>query len=264
MPSRTAGPVLRNAVPEDADAIYALKVASFGATILPFTIYRARRSLVYLRQLVAEAGEEGARVRVRVLAEGPSILGYYHALPHGTSFFLSYLAVDSRARGAGMGSRLLHDFESEARALGFNSMALDVFASNTGVPEWYFRNGYELVEARYHVRVNLRGIPLARRGIEWLDEDWARALADEKKQGFAKLHVRCGQSQLELGLIDGCAVKVLSWTDLTLEEWLSAIASTLGSCRSELIVSGLDRAPSGWPALAVEQSLRLRQEMQGE
>lgn len=264
MPSKTAEPVLRNAVPEDADAIYALKVAAFGATILPFTIYRSHRSLVYLRQLVAEAGERGASVRVRVISAGPSVLGYYHAAPHGSSFFLNYIAVDSRARGAGVGSRLLHDFESETRALGFNSMALDVFASNTGVAEWYFRHGYELVEVRYHVRVNLRAIPPAARGIGWLDDDWARAIADEEKQGFAKLPVRCGHSQIELGLIDGCAVKLLSWDDLTLEEWLSAIASTLGSCRSELIVSGLDRAPSGWPALAVEQSLRLRQEMQGE
>jgi GNAT superfamily N-acetyltransferase len=199
-----------------------------------------------------------------VISERDSVLGYYQAAPVGAAFFLNYIAVAEGTRRMGLGGRLHSDFESWGVNFGFESAALDVFTSNRGVPDWYFRRGYKLLEKRYHARIDLSAVAPGRKKIVGRAEDWARALADEQRQGFARLTVRVGESNVELGLIDGCAVKALSWFDLTLEDCVGAIASSLAGERSELIVSGLEPCPVGLPYLAVEPALRLTRELRGD
>ncbi len=251
-------------MPGDAEAIYALKVAAFGDSSLPFTIYRSQKSLAHLRSLILTTYEPEAQHRIKVIVQGTSLLGYYHATPVERSFFLNYIAVAGEARSAGLGSQLLSDFELTAVALGFRHAGLDVLARNQGVCEWYFRHGYQLQEKRHHVRIALDAMPGSLERIEWDNQDWADALEDEQRQGFARLTARLGVSQIGVGLIDSCAVKLLSWPDDKLEPTLAAIANTFARRRSELIISGLSAPPTHLPYIAVEPALRLGRELQGE
>jgi ribosomal protein S18 acetylase RimI-like enzyme len=209
-----------------------------------------------LRNLILGAREPASRLCIKVFSQGASVLGYYHALDVDDCFFLNYIAVVPGARGMGLGKRLLADFEESGRALGFGTAGLDAFASNPDVADWYIRSGYTLQEVRYHVRVDLRAVT-DNRPIEWALENWNQAVADEQRQGFSKLPARVGRSDVELGLIDGCAVKLLSWQGIGLEECVAAIASVFAGERSELIISGLQQLPYGLPYIAAEQVLRL-------
>lgn len=250
--------VLRSAAPDDAEAIYSLKVQAFAQSSLPYSIYRSPKTVSHLRDLTTRARNAGSFLRIKVVDDGSRILGYYSAVPFEGCFFLSYVAVEQSARGAGLGNKLLADFEAEARAMDFSSTALDVFVSNHAIPEWYSRHGYIHQAHQYHARVDLRRLPATAKRVVWHDADWLRALEDEERQGFAKLPVNCAGLDLELGLIDACAAKLLRWSNIWLEDVAGAIAVTLGDRRSELILSGPDEPPAAWPYLSRDRALRLR------
>jgi ribosomal protein S18 acetylase RimI-like enzyme len=59
---------------------------------------------------------------------------------------IAALAVDARARGHGLGSRLLEAIFEKARCEGFRAVRLEVVDTNTGARQLYERSGFVVVE----------------------------------------------------------------------------------------------------------------------
>lgn len=62
--------------------------------------------------------------------------------PGGEAFYLARIAVSSSQRCKGLGSRLLDDFEAEARSRGFRTAAMHVKADNAPALGLYRARGY--------------------------------------------------------------------------------------------------------------------------
>jgi ribosomal protein S18 acetylase RimI-like enzyme len=257
MSDDTAQSYFRSAIAEDAEAIYRVKLGAFGTIFLPFTIYRSAKSVLYLRKVISDAGKSVSRGCVKVAVRGGAVAGYYMATPVGETYFLNYIAVAEWAKGVGLGKLLLENFEVEAQRLGFRSVGLDVFASNSDVLAWYSRHGYRLRTRSFAARIAVGRMPADGPRVNWREADWLRALDEEAQQGFSRFSAWLEEGSVSVGLIDGCAARLLVWERVDLGAAVSAVAGALRELRSEMILVGVDTVQPEWPLIALEESLRL-------
>lgn len=68
--------------------------------------------------------------------------------PQRDDFYLSRLAVDEGARGGGLATRLLADFETEARRQGRSRLVLEVSPRHEAARALYSRVGFEEIDSR--------------------------------------------------------------------------------------------------------------------
>ncbi len=95
------------------------------------------------RQLRYHLARPGRVLRVQPAAGG--LAGYaLLLLPAGRPARLYSIVVDSAARGAGIGARLLRDAEACARGMGADRLRLEVRADNAAAQALYRAAGYEL------------------------------------------------------------------------------------------------------------------------
>jgi len=131
VPATVGEAVLRRGRSDDIPALVALENRCFDSDRM------SRRS--FLHMLTKAHG-------VLLVAEGPDgdLRGYGLVLFHaGTSLARLYsLAVDDRARGQGLGERLLLGLEGQAVAEGCVAMRLEVRPDNAGAIALYERLGY--------------------------------------------------------------------------------------------------------------------------
>lgn len=243
---------LRPAAGEDAEAIYGLKRQAFGATCLPFTIYRSPKTIAYIARsictteqafIVAEAHEELAGyANVAFLSDHP---------------MLNYIAVSDAARGFGIGSRLLHAAESRVCEQGFRTLALDVFESNTKAVKWYAASGYRLISQSFLYRIDLVGVTCKQSELQIHSSLWQAALATEKQNGFSKVIGTRDEAEITLGLIGGVAGKLLDHQRIQLDEAIDLAIGKIAESRSELIVHSKSAPGSRYPMLSLETSLRM-------
>jgi ribosomal-protein-alanine N-acetyltransferase len=256
-PMGQGGAEIQPARPADAPLIYALMCQVFGGSFLPYTIYQSPKSQAYLARLISEAGP-GSDHTLNVLKQAGSLAGYYHAVLHGKTFFLNYIAVAPAAQGRGLGDRLLADFEVHGRSAGCRQLSLDVFESNAGACAWYTRRGYQLQRTTYSLRLPIAALALhPAPPLAFSDEAWAAAVAQERDQGFSRLDCSCDGGRVSLGLISGTVAKVLDLSDVPLEVVVPSVAAQLRGQREHLILTALASLPEGWPILAADRSLRL-------
>ena len=253
--SSAAGPLIRGATADDSATIYALIVDAFGATYLPFTIYRAPQSVSYLARLLTEA-QDGSNQQFYVLEHGGCVCGYYHATKYDRQWILSYIAVDSRLRGSGFGSDLLQHFESQGEALSCHELVLDVYASNQQAVKWYRRNGYESQKATYCLRLALEPAVKSECTLNYDHNELQRALDEEARQGFSRLQCQCGNGRLDIGLIAGNTCRLLACEQMSIEGAAAVIAAEFGK-RQELIVFGLSSPPETLPIIHADKVFRL-------
>ena len=247
---------LRVARPEDAPIIYTLKTQAFGDSYLLYTIYQAPQSVRYLARLITEAHKLSGQ-GLFVIEQDGQIRGYYHAMCRAAQYFLNYIAIAQETEHLGLGSTLLRHFEETGKDIGCQMLALDVFDSNPSVRDWYYRHGYRLTKANFHVRLAMNALIGDDAPLLCQQATLVHALAEEEAWGFSKLECQCGSGHLTVGLIAGYACKLLDYTGLSVEDAASAIASRFKGERKTLIISALPHLPSGWPALSTEKALRL-------
>lgn len=133
------GVSLRDAVTADLDDLSAVEASSFASD---------RMTRASLRRLI---GRESARLRVAVLGRGRgAILGYHLVLfRRGSSVARLYsIAVDRRARGAGVGRRLVVDAVAVAAAGGRRVLRLEVRRNNRRAIALYRSRGFDTVGER--------------------------------------------------------------------------------------------------------------------
>jgi ribosomal protein S18 acetylase RimI-like enzyme len=124
---------LRRATPADLDALAALERACFRAERLDRASFR--------RRLASPAG------LVVVAVSDGSLLGYALArfdLRRALAR-LDSIAVAARARGRGLGARLLAAVERAARAAGARRLGLEVRPANRAARALYVARGYRPV-----------------------------------------------------------------------------------------------------------------------
>jgi len=247
---------LRIARLEDAPTLYALKAQAFGDSYLLYTIYQAPQSVRYLARMVTEAPKQSGQ-GLFVIEQDGQIRGYYHAICRTAQYFLNYIAVAQEAERLGLGSILLRHFEEAGKDIGCQMLALDVFDSNPSVRDWYYRHGYRLTDASFHIRLAMGALMGDGAPLLCQQDALVRALAEEEAWGFSKLACQCGSGRLTVGLIAGHACKLLDYSGLSVENAASAIASRFRGERKVLIISALPDLPSGWPVLSSEKVLRL-------
>ena len=141
--SDDGAPIVRVAEPRDAEALQSL-VGELG---YPATADRLRSRLT--RLLASD------RVRVTVAAQNDLLLGLCtaHLLTtiHADSDVaqLTALVVAERARGSGVGRRLVEDAEHWARARGAARIVVTTALQRAGAHAFYERLGYSHTGRRY-------------------------------------------------------------------------------------------------------------------
>jgi ribosomal protein S18 acetylase RimI-like enzyme len=108
------------------------EIARVDHPLLTDALYQSRTDMTIL---VAEAPLGTPAGYVMVSTHHDPFLGVPHA-------HVEILAVDPRARGQGLASRLMNEAESWARASGFDRITLNVFFTNQAAREIYQHLGY--------------------------------------------------------------------------------------------------------------------------
>ena len=123
-------PVIRHAALSDLDALVALEEATFDSDRISHRQWRRHLSSASAQVLVAvgDAGIDAAAVV------------FYRRNSHIARLYS--LAVDARARGNGIGGRLLVAAETTARQRGCAVLRLEVRVDNTAALALYARHGY--------------------------------------------------------------------------------------------------------------------------
>lgn len=133
------GVSLRDAIRADLEGIAAVEASSFASD---------RMTRASLRRLI---GRESARLRVAVGGRGRGpVLGYHLVLfRRGSSVARLYsIAVDRRARGAGVGRRLVADAVAVAAAAGRRVIRLEVRRNNRRAIALYRSFGFDTIGER--------------------------------------------------------------------------------------------------------------------
>ena len=108
-----------------------------------------------------ERAAGGNRLRMRtVLAVFAPLIRVTEEIADG-DFYLQFIAVDTLARGDGVGSVLVDSFEERARESGSTRLSLDVSGSNEGARRFYERRGWN-VESQWPKRLPLPGLKFYR------------------------------------------------------------------------------------------------------
>jgi ribosomal protein S18 acetylase RimI-like enzyme len=249
---------LRRATPEDAPAIYVLKQQAFGSGHLNFTIYRSAKTVHYIRALIADTSGPH---KFRVGDDAGKVLGYSHARHMGREFFLNYIAVAPIARGLGIGTALLNQFEADARKNTCDVLGLDVCDRDCSVVRWYLAAGFKRVSQSYLYRIGLQDTYTKGALIDFDPLAFDAALAVERHLGFSKILGRIDDAEVSVGLIDGSCCKLLGYTGTTLQAAAAAIARRFAGQRSELIISSDHVLPTVRAELASQNSLRLKKSL---
>jgi ribosomal protein S18 acetylase RimI-like enzyme len=249
---------LRSAIPEDALAIYLLKQRAFGSSHLKFTIYRSAKTVRYIRALIADSSAPHA---FRAWDDAGKLLGYSHARHMGNEFFLNYIVVAPSARGLGIGTALLNQFEADARKNTCDVLGLDVCDSDCSVVRWYLAAGFKQVSQSYLYRIGLQDTQTKGALIDIDPLALDAALTVEQHMGFGKIVGRIGNAEVSVGLIDGSCCKLLGFTGTTLQAASAAITRRFVGQRSELIVSSQHPLPRVRTELASQKSLRLQKSL---
>ncbi len=139
---------VRPATADDLPFIHSLAPRLAGAADLswrsPDDVMRFQRTFMHE---TLEVPKPGAVTYVAVNADGER-LGFVHAEPMVDIFtdriaaYIPLLAVTEAAEGKGAASVLMKAVEEWARAQGYDSLSLDVFASNARGRAFYARKGY--------------------------------------------------------------------------------------------------------------------------
>lgn len=244
------------AVPNQAQAIYDLKVQVFGRGFLLYTIYQAPQSVRYLELLITRPSEVGDH-DVFVVEEAKRVIGYFHAVKRQTEYFLNYIAVDTNRQHSGLGRRLLNWYEHLGLTTGCSNLTLDVFESNAPACAWYLAHGYHQVKEIYHARIPLGNWDKPAPELACAASTLQAALAQEQTWGFSKIVMSGPSGSMTVGLIGGNTCKLLAFTDITLEQAASAIRQHFGTKRSLMIVSTQSSVPDQWRPVSQERVLRL-------
>jgi ribosomal protein S18 acetylase RimI-like enzyme len=242
--------VLRPASVDDAEQIFALKRRVFGSTSLPFTIYKAERSLNYLREIIPAD-------RFVVGALTSQVVGYYHAIHREDALLLNYIATSPQHRGNCIGTRLLEDCLTAAEGARVNAIELDVFESNAAAVCWYEKNGFKVVCGTHWYRISTRHVLPVDAPPTVLESELSQALAEEHQRGFSKIACAWQGGQLVAGLIAGDTCKLLESDETTAQNALR-IMSSLFPSREYLIISSPDALEPSPPCIGHEHSFRMR------
>lgn len=132
----TTTPQLRDATPDDLDAIMALEVRLFPGDAWSPAMMAAELAAPHTRYLVAE--RDGV------------VVGYagLSALPGATQADIQTIAVDAPHRRLGLGTALLTALLDEAERRGATEVLLEVRADNPGAQELYERHGFTAIAVR--------------------------------------------------------------------------------------------------------------------
>lgn len=139
-------PELREATPEDADAIATLEPIIFGATAWSPAMVRDELTAPHRAYFVLEVG--GA------------IVGYAGLLCIGIEADVQTMALTEGVRGSGQGARLMRTLIDTAQARGAEHMFLEVREDNARAIRLYEGHGFQPIARRegYYQPENIAAI----------------------------------------------------------------------------------------------------------
>lgn len=246
---------VRQARPCDTHGIINLLMKSFSPPLLRYSIYRSPGAENYLQDCLTFSSPGWGFF---VIKQDDEVVGTYIAQERSEGWFLNYIAVSPRAESHGLGGYLLKHFEQEGRYRGIKNVLLDVFEINSRAIKWYYSKGYELIRRSFFIAISIHEATILK-GPKLVidDKEWRSALEKEKRQGFSNIYGLCHQKRLNVGLIAGDTLRLISWQGLSLKEVTGAIAKHFNKVRKELVILNLPYLPSGLPLISQDAVLRL-------
>ncbi len=253
---------VRSAVVEDAPLILKLIQQGFAPAYLPYTLFQAPESVVYLRELIA-AGAAQSQHELYCLNQGDEIVGFYDAVCRDTAFFLNYISVSPGVQGTGLGQILLDHFEMTAVSLDKARAELDVFASNHRACEWYLAQRYAIQSCQWVMQVEIVDWKAASdTAIEIAEPVLHRGQIEEARRGFSKIECVSGSSSLTVGLIAGHTCKLLGFSGLSQMQAVASVCRQFRNQRQILIVPSAGKPPADWPLASVEKIWQMTKTLQ--
>jgi ribosomal protein S18 acetylase RimI-like enzyme len=256
--------IVQPADPADAVEIYTLIVRAFEESSLRFSVYQTSRAIAHIREEIEFGLAEGSP-RFAIVRKARRVHGFYNARRVGEEYFLVHVAVDPDGRRGGAGRRLLLHFEETARRAGCRRSALSVFESNRVAYHWYRRLGYTPTDKLTLLRFPLRTLerrPDAR--LEFSQEDLRIALREERQRGFSALQLRCGETNVKLGLIGGTVCNLMEPHGAAAEASGRAVASMFHGEREWLLMRTTESLTIAREAETTEDSWRMVKDVDPE
>ena len=185
--------------PKDVSKVIDIVKASFERTYLIPSIYRGKGIENFISN---EIENPFSPYRYFVLFETNVIVGFaeYKIFESTSTAFLNIIAVNNDCKNKGIGKKLFEYTKNYFGERGFESLALDVYESNTVAFNWYKGFGFNQTNstAFYEIEIERKKQESAKIYIQ----NYPQYKALQNKYGFYFLDIVVGNESIRLGTID--------------------------------------------------------------
>jgi len=245
---------VRRSLPADAPAIEHILLAAFAPAVRPYLSYAQPGIARYLAVLTGRPDLHPRAELLSAVDEQGRVRGFVeYRRTSVDSVVLSWIAVDERLRGLGVGTRLVRHVVAAPGAPA--RVELDVFESNVAARRLYKRMGFEESGVtRWYAR-KLAGGYLAGGGLAI--RAWHESAACLEVYGFCRVSGTWQGRDVEFGLIGQRKVRVDD-PDLYCDDAFLASLQNLFTDRDEALHIGRATNSGVPPGRVVVESARLR------
>lgn len=236
---------------DDLDAVATLIKASFSERLWPYLIYAQPGIACYLASFLEFPSLSKDRCLL-VACEANAIRGFaeFRHGAHGSAL-LSYICVDAEARGRGIATALIGDFNS--RISEATTIELDVFKQNDPAIALYRKLGLEVAgESHWFTRTiaadSDRALPLDARNLP-------AAVASQERFGFCEVVVSGRGGDIHVGRIGHRVLRLFDRETFRDDALLHGLKAAFPSIDEALFIAA--EAPDG-PFQIVNTTLRMR------
>lgn len=187
--------------PSDAPEICSVHRAAFAHMNLERTIFCSRRVEQYISDIMLESTTSSKKLHEFVGASvGQELIGYAHFRRLTDSWHLNQIAVRPDYHARGIGRRFIELWHQRALDEGYESLSLDVEASNLRAVQWYHRLGMRVVSTStiYEYPVTSRQ-NTARIKPKGELVNWENSIISRRRHGFTTLQVSFGGRVFRVG-----------------------------------------------------------------
>ncbi|MBW8360006.1 MAG: GNAT family N-acetyltransferase [Weeksellaceae bacterium] len=189
--------------PHEVSTVVSIVKNSFEPTYLIPSVYRGDGIAEFI---TAELQNPYSVYRYFVLYEDEVLAGYaeFKIFQNISTAFLNIIAVSSDHKNKGIGNKLYQYTKNLFESLGFESIALDVYESNTIALNWYNGFGFKKIDTTPFHEVNPKNLTDSKSSIGIQNYPQYRVV--QQQYGFYFLDINIDGEPFRLGTIGNDAI----------------------------------------------------------